>query len=246
MSSPSTASMREEYEELVFGHLPALHSFAYRLTRNVKDAEDLVQETCLRAYRFFDKFERGTNIKAWLFRILKNTFINDYRSKRSQPAQVDFDKLEGLYETQLERVGAAKFDNPEEALSGAMIAEDIEEALETMPDEYRMVVLLCLVEGFTYQEAADSLEIPVGTVMSRLHRGRKHLQSRLLTHAHERGFGLDQGLDASSHPSQSKTTSTSPASASETPRASKKEPPGAAGSPPGDAACDSDDTKETP
>jgi RNA polymerase sigma-70 factor, ECF subfamily len=189
MNRVDGAAVRNEFEELAFVHLPALHSFAYRLTRNPKDAEDLVQETFLRAYRFFDKFERGTNMKAWLFRILKNTFINEYRRRRAQPAEVDFDKLEGVYERQLEELSGVRVENPETALDRTLMTEDIEEALGTMPEEYRMVVLLCLVEGFTYQEAADSLEIPVGTVMSRLHRGRKHLQARLLEHARARGFG---------------------------------------------------------
>jgi RNA polymerase sigma-70 factor (ECF subfamily) len=187
--SVDPALARNEFEELAFVHLSALHSFAYRLTRNPKDAEDLVQETFLRAYRFFDKYQRGTNVKAWLFRILKNTFINEYRRRKAQPAEVDFDKLEGAYEKQLEELSSTRVENPETALERTLMTEDIEEAISTMPEEYRMVVLLCLVEGFTYQEAADALEIPVGTVMSRLHRGRKHLQSRLLVHARSRGFG---------------------------------------------------------
>ena len=190
MTDVMPAEARSEFEELAFEHLSALHAFAYRLTRNGKDAEDLVQETYLRAYRFFDKFARGTNMKAWLFRILKNTFINDYRKKKAQPAQVDFDKLEGAYESQIDQYQAGRIENPEEALGRTLMAEDIEEAMGTLPDEYRMVAILCLIEGFTYQEAADSLEIPVGTVMSRLHRGRKQLQMRLLEHARARGFGM--------------------------------------------------------
>jgi RNA polymerase sigma-70 factor (ECF subfamily) len=196
VTADSAALVRSEFEDLAFGHLQALHAFAYRLTRNPKDAEDLVQETFLRAYRFFDKFERGTNMKAWLFRILKNTFINEYRRRKSQPAEVDFDKLEGVYEKQLEELSGVRVENPETALERTLMAEDIEEALGAIPEEYRMVVMLVLIEGFTYQEAADALEIPVGTVMSRLHRGRKHLQAKLIGHARARGLGLPEPPDA--------------------------------------------------
>ena len=179
---------REEFEELVFEHLGALHSFAYRLTAGADDADDLVQETCLRAYRFFDGFQRGTNLRAWLFRILKNTLINEYRRRRAKPVQVEFDEHAERYQARVETLLGQRVENPEEELERTLLARDVEAGLASMPEEYRLVVVLCLVQGFTYQEAADALEIPIGTVMSRLHSGRKFLQARLLDAAQSRGF----------------------------------------------------------
>lgn len=184
---------RDEFEELAFEHLSALHAFAQRLTGNPARAEDLVQETYLRAYRFFDRFERGTNAKAWLFRILKNAFINEYRRAKAQPSHVDFDKLEGIHEAVVDDFQAARLENPEEALDRTLLSDEVSEALDDLPEEYRLVVLLCLVQGFTYQETADALEVPIGTVMSRLHRGRKLLQARLLEQARSRGFTTVNG-----------------------------------------------------
>jgi RNA polymerase sigma-70 factor (ECF subfamily) len=179
---------RAEFERLIMEHLGSLQAFARRLTRDGNEAEDIVQESCLRAWRFFDKFQQGTNFKAWVFRILKNTFINMYRKKKAQPVQVDFDKVEGTYETLLDDTRVTRLESPEEALEGALVMEDVERGLCEMPEEYRMVVSCCLVEGFTYRETADALDVPIGTVMSRLHRGRRFLQARLLIHARERGL----------------------------------------------------------
>jgi RNA polymerase sigma-70 factor (ECF subfamily) len=165
-----------------------MQAFALRLSRNPADADDLVQEACLRAYRFFDRFERGTNIKAWLFRILKNTFINSYRKKRAQPHSMDFDDISGTYEQLIDDTRVSRLQNPEEALHDSVMLADVEDGMGEMPAEYRVVVHLCLLEGFTYQESADTLDIPIGTVMSRLHRGRKFLQARLLEHARSRGL----------------------------------------------------------
>jgi len=179
---------RGEFEALAFENLGALHAFARRLTHDAADAEDLVQDTLLRAYRAFDGFQRGSNAKAWLFRILKNSFINDWRKKKVRPTAVDFDAVADRHDGLVEELGMLRLPNPEEALDRAVLAEDVEEGLAAMVVEYRLVVLLCLVQGFTYQEAADALEIPIGTVMSRLHRGRKFLQAHLLEQARERGL----------------------------------------------------------
>ena len=182
---------RRRFEALLFEQLPVLHAVARRLTRNPSDADDLVQEACLRAYRFFDRFEPGTNFRAWIIRILKNLFINDWHSRQAAPALVDFEAAELSYEHDTSRLSTlAALGDPEAALDRVLIAEDFEAAIGAMPAEYRMVVTLCLVEGFSYKEAADALEIPIGTVMSRLHRGRKHLQARLLDQARARGIGL--------------------------------------------------------
>jgi RNA polymerase sigma-70 factor (ECF subfamily) len=182
------AARREEFESLAFEHLGALHAFARRLTHDPTEAEDLVQEAILKAYRAFDSFQRGSNGKAWLFRILKNSFINDWRKRKVRPATVDFDAVADRHEDLLDELQVLRLENPEEALDRAILAGDVEDGLRDMATEYRLVVLLCLVQGFTYQEAADALEIPIGTVMSRLHRGRKFLQARLLQQARDRGL----------------------------------------------------------
>lgn len=200
MSDALSPARRLEYEELVFEHLGSMQAFALRLSRDPAEADDLVQETCLRAYRFFDRFERGTNVKAWLFRILKNTFINAYRQKRTRPHSVDFDDIAGGYEQLIDDTRVARLQNPEEALGEAVMLKDVEAGLAEMPEEYRLVVHLCLLEGFTYQESADTLDIPVGTVMSRLHRGRKFLQARLVEHARSRGLVADEREDPAAAP----------------------------------------------
>jgi RNA polymerase sigma-70 factor (ECF subfamily) len=179
---------RRDFEAIALPHLHALHAFAIRLTRDRAAAEDLVQETFLRAYRFFDRFEPGTNIRAWLFRILKNVFINDYRQQAARPPSVDIDLVAATLDDQVAALHSSSVASPEKALEQAILAADIDEAIAALPEEYRMVVVLCLVLGFKYQEAADSLQIPVGTVMSRLHRGRRFLQARLIGSARERGL----------------------------------------------------------
>ncbi len=200
MSDGLSPSRRLEYEQLVFEHLGSMQAFALRLARDPADADDLVQEACLRAYRFFDRFERGTNIKAWLFRILKNTFINAYRKKRSQPHSMDFDEIAGTYEQLIDDTRVSRLQNPEEALGNSVMLEDVQAGMGEMPEEYRVVVHLCLIEGFTYQESADTLDIPIGTVMSRLHRGRKFLQVRLLEHARTRGLVARETEDSATAP----------------------------------------------
>ncbi|MGH8975680.1 MAG: sigma-70 family RNA polymerase sigma factor, partial [Acidimicrobiia bacterium] len=163
--------------------------------RNPADAEDLVQETYLRAYRAFDSFQEGTNLKAWLYRILTNTFINQYRAAKRRPEQSDIEDVEDLYLYRrlggLEAAVAGR--SPEaEVLEGIPDAE-VKEALESLPEQFRMAVLLADVEGFAYKEIAEILDIPIGTVMSRLHRGRKQLQKRLWDYAVERGLATGTG-----------------------------------------------------
>jgi len=181
---------REEFEEVALPYLDALFNLAVNLTRNRKDAEDLVQETYLRAYRFFDSYRPGTHIKAWLFRILRNTFINRYRAAKVRPEEVDFDKLDGAYESIIsdEAGEASRHADPEQALIVGVPDEEIQKAMAELPEEYRSVVLMALVEEMSYKEIAAALSIPLGTVMSRLHRGRRHLQRALVDYARRRGI----------------------------------------------------------
>lgn len=171
-------------------YMDQLYSAARRMTRNTADAEDLVQETYLRAYRGFGNFKQGTNLRAWLFRILTNAFINSYRSKQRKPKSVDLAGVEDLYLHQ--RLGgdtkAALGASAEDVLMETITESEIVDALESLPEEYRITVLLADVEGFAYKEIAEILDIPMGTVMSRLHRGRKTLQKRLLEFGKTRGW----------------------------------------------------------
>jgi RNA polymerase sigma-70 factor (ECF subfamily) len=181
---------REEFEEVALPHLDALFNLALNLTRNRKDAEDLVQEGYLRAYRFFDSYRPGTHIKAWLFRILRNTFINRYRAAKARPEAVDFDKIEAVYErivTEDHQTRNPQL-SPEDQVLHEVMDEKVQKALADLPEEYRTVVMLALVEDMAYKEIAETLSIPIGTVMSRLHRGRKHLQTALLEYARGKGI----------------------------------------------------------
>jgi RNA polymerase sigma-70 factor (ECF subfamily) len=182
----------------------ALYAAALRMTRNPADAEDLVQETFLKAYRAFGTFEEGTNLRAWLYRILTNTFINQYRAKQRRPDERDLDEVEDLY--LYRRLGSL-----DQALSGrsaedelmAMFTDDeVKQAMEDLPEQFRMAVYLADVEGFAYKEIAEILDIPIGTVMSRLHRGRKAMQKKLYEYAMDRGLvGRPSDLDTEPEPS---------------------------------------------
>ena len=172
------------------GLMPSLYAAALRMTRNPADAEDLVQETYLRAYRGFGGFEEGTNLKAWLYRILTNTYINSYRAKKRRPDETELDEVEDLY--LYRRIGgleaAMAGRSAEDELLERFTDAEVKEALESLPENFRMAVLLADVEGFAYKEIAEILDIPIGTVMSRLHRGRKALQKRLYEFAVERNL----------------------------------------------------------
>ncbi len=163
------------FQELIAPELPALFRTALRMTRNREDAEDLVQEAITKAFAAFERFEEGTNFRAWIFKILTNTFINNYYRLR------DRQKLPSLEEIEEETSFQPPFEGvtPEEALLNTLTREDILRAIESLPLEFRAVVVLTLVEGFSYKETAEVLDIPIGTVMSRLHRGRKLLQKLL-------------------------------------------------------------------
>ena len=170
--------------------MSSLYSGALRMTRNPADAEDLVQETYLRAYRGFGGFQEGTNLKAWLYRILTNTYINSYRAKQRRPDETDLDEVEDLYlYRRLGGLEAATLGrSAEDEMMDWFTEYEIKEALEDLPEQFRMAVLLADVEGFSYKEIAEILDIPIGTVMSRLHRGRTGLQKRLYDFAVHRGL----------------------------------------------------------
>jgi RNA polymerase sigma-70 factor, ECF subfamily len=169
--------------------LDSLYAGALRMTRNPADAEDLVQETMLRAYRSFDRFEPGTNLKAWLFRIMTNAYINTYRKKQREPQKVSQDEVEefDLYQ-ELKNHDPQFSSTPESIVLDQLVDTDIIEAIEDLPDQFRLAVILSDVEGFSYAEMAEIMDVPMGTVMSRLHRGRKALQKRLWELARDRGI----------------------------------------------------------
>ena len=177
------------FAELATPYMSALYAAALRMTRNPSDAEDLVQETYIRAFRFREQFTPGTNLKAWLFRILTNTFSNTYRRRQTQP---EFTELEGvdefsLYKRMSDLKTSSGAGNPETEFLDGLVDSEVKDALGELPEKFRQVVLLD-VEGFSYKEIAEMLDIPIGTVMSRLHRGRKFLQKRLLDLAQQRGI----------------------------------------------------------
>jgi RNA polymerase sigma-70 factor (ECF subfamily) len=177
--------------------LDSLYGAALRMTRNPADAEDLLQETMLRAYRAFDRFEPGTNLKAWLFRILTNAYINTYRKRQREPLKVSSDELSDfdLYQ-QLKDHDSDFGQSAESQVLDGLLDSDIVEALDELPEQFRLAVILSDLEGFSYAELAEIMDVPMGTVMSRLHRGRKALQKRLWNIAREKGIikGSPQGI----------------------------------------------------
>ena len=158
-----------------------LHKTALRLTRNAEDANDLVQETYLKAFRHYGRFEPGTNLKAWLFKILKNTFINEYRRRKQAPTQVDFADLEETFESLISTRDRSPVRTPEEELVDTDLDAEVRRAMASLPHNYKVVVLLADIEDYSYKEIAEILAIPVGTVMSRLYRGRRLLERALLS-----------------------------------------------------------------
>lgn len=191
---------RTEFERQALAHVDALYGAAYRLTRNPRDAEDLVQDSLLRAYRFWDSFQQDSNCKAWLLRIVTNTFINEYqRKKRNREvldaASAEQDATDGVL------VQASAFDkqSPADAMLQKSVSDDVQRALDSLPDDFRTAVILCDMQGLSYKEIAEIMECPVGTVMSRLFRGRKLLAAAL------RDFAVTEGYVKSSEDPSKKT-----------------------------------------
>lgn len=174
------------FEKELLPHMQALYNFAYHLVGNEDDANDLVQETFLKAYRFINSYEKGTNAKAWLFKILKNAFINEYRKKTKRPGQVDYEDVLSYHEADdVTYVGS--LDLRQEVYQD-MMGDEVTRALNALPIEFRTVILLCDVEGFTYEEIAKIIDIPIGTVRSRLFRARNMLKEKLREYAMNLGF----------------------------------------------------------
>jgi len=170
-------------------HINSMYNFGYRLTLDSDDSKDLVQDTYLKAYRFIDSFQQGTNAKAWLFRILKNSFINDYRKKTKEPSKVDYQEVESYYNSEdVDRQITP--DLRVEALKD-MIGDEISNALNSLDVDFRTVIILCDLEGFKYDEMAKILDIPIGTVRSRLHRARNLLKEKLSEYAKQMGYKND-------------------------------------------------------
>lgn len=182
-----TQNKRQEFEREAIPHMDALLRSGLRMTKNEKDAEDLVQETMVKAYRFWDKFEKGSNCRAWLFRIMTNIFINEYRSKSRSPMSISTDDVDDNFLYGQLSTGVSD-ETPEQALFAKIFEKDVKDAIDKLPDDFRMVIVLSFLEGFSYQEIANITDLQLGTVKSRLHRGRKLLQKELYEYAIKNGF----------------------------------------------------------
>jgi RNA polymerase sigma-70 factor, ECF subfamily len=193
----SEADRQRQFADQAMEHMPSLYTAALRMTRNAADAEDLVQETYLKAYRAWHTFQQGTNLKAWLYRILTNTFINTYRAKKRRPDETELDEVENLYlYRRLGGLEAAQTGrSAEDEVMDLFTEGDVKAAIEALPENFRLAVLLADVEGFSYREIADILEVPLGTVMSRLHRGRKALQKALHDFGSQRGLVVEPATE---------------------------------------------------
>ena len=189
LAEPQTPEQRQlyaDFEREAVPHMDALYNYALKMTGDSDDASDLIQETYLKAFRFFDKFEKGTNCKAWLFRIMKNTYINTYRKNTKEPDKVDYDEVENFYEN----IKASNTDSAhlEKDIYDNLLDDELSGAITSLPEDFRTVVILADIEGFTYEEIADFIDVPVGTVRSRLHRARKMLFTKLYEYAGDKGY----------------------------------------------------------
>ncbi|WP_211356839.1 sigma-70 family RNA polymerase sigma factor [Phaeodactylibacter luteus] len=181
-----TKEQEQIFEQEFLPHLDALYTFAYHLTYNEEDANDLVQETYLKAVRFISSYHAGTNAKAWLFRILKNAFINQYRKKSKQPTKVDYEEIVNYHDE--EDTNFSSYMDLREEMFQGMMGDEVTNAINSLPVDFRVVLLLCDVEGFTYEEISKIVNIPLGTVRSRLYRARNLLKEQLKTYAESLGY----------------------------------------------------------
>lgn len=177
---------QERFEREFMPHLEALHTFGFHLTYNDEDAADLVQETYLKAFKFIDKFEEGTNSKAWLFKIMKNAYINDYRKRSKRPTQVDYEELVAYHDGDDPQL-SSYYDIREDLFDNVM-GDEITAAINAIPEDFKTVIFLCDIEEFSYEEIAKILEIPIGTVRSRLFRARNMLKDLLKNYAAKMGY----------------------------------------------------------
>lgn len=175
-----------DFEREAIPHMDALYNFALKMTGDSDYADDLVQETFMRAFRFWDKFEKGTNCKAWLFKIMKNTYINDYRKKSKSPVKIDYEDVENFYEN----IKASNTNDAhlEKDIYDNLLDDELSRAISSLPEDFRTVIILCDIEGFTYEEIADFVDAPIGTVRSRLHRARKTLFTKLYDYAVDKRY----------------------------------------------------------
>lgn len=181
-----TTSVKHLYEKEVVPLIPALNSFALKMTGNEDDANDLVQETLLKAYRYFDKYELGTNCKSWLFTIMRNTFINIYRKNSREPNKVDYEDVQNFYEN----IKPSEINDNHfvEDVFSNLLDDEITQAIADLSEDFRTVIILSDIEGFTYEEIAEFINSPIGTVRSRLHRARKMLYTKLKEYAVSKGY----------------------------------------------------------
>jgi len=186
VSTESILNKEDLFEQELLPHADALYNFAYHLTYNEADANDLVQETFLKAFRFIHSYDSGTNAKAWLFKILKNGFINEYRKKKKEPNKVDYEDIIAFQDADEDNGGVA-YDLREDIFDG-MLGDEMTIALNNLPIVFKTVILLCDIEGFTYEEIAKIIDIPIGTVRSRLHRARNMLKESLKEYAEKMGY----------------------------------------------------------
>jgi len=181
-----TPEQRSIFENELLPQIDALYNFAFHLCYNEEDANDLVQETYLKAFRFIDKYIQGTNAKAWLFKILKNAFINQYRKKSKRPTRVDYEDIVSYHDN--DDASFSEFTDLRQELFESMMGDEVTIAINSLPMDFRTVILLCDIEGFTYEEIAKIIDIPIGTVRSRLHRARKMLKEKLQEYAASLGY----------------------------------------------------------
>ncbi len=183
---PAKSKYDSIFENELLPHVNALQTFAYHLTYNQEDADDLVQETYMKAYRFIDKYDEGTNAKAWLFKILKNAYINEYRKRVKQPTKVDYEEIVAYHDTDDDSLSG--YSDLREEIFMHMMGDEVTSAINSLPLDFRTVILLCDIEGFTYEEIASIIDVPIGTVRSRLFRARNLLKEKLTTYAQKMGF----------------------------------------------------------
>jgi RNA polymerase sigma-70 factor, ECF subfamily len=184
--SKALLKRQKEFKAEAYPHKDILFNFALRTTGDKDDAHDLLQETFMKAFRFWDKYEKGTNIRAWLLRIMKNSYINRYRKETREPGMVDYDDVENFYD--LIRDDSTDSNDLQKRMYSNMLSDEVIEALQSLPEDFRTVVILCDIEELTYDEISEFLNCPIGTVRSRLHRGRKMLEEKLHDYAKNRGI----------------------------------------------------------